>query len=363
MAQRAGVGRYTRSLVQYLPVAAQPEDELVVFYFDFLRRALPLDAPNLVSRVCRWFPGRIVQAAWKHFGCPRYEFFAGTADVYHFPNFVLPPLGRGKTAAVTIHDISFLRLPEFAEEKNRKYLAARIPDTARRAGAILTASHFCAEEIATELRVPQDRIFVVYNGIGEEFRPAEAGAVESFRKRARLDRPYLLTVGTIEPRKNLPFLVEVFEHLQWFDGYLVLAGMRGWKYEPILQRLRSSPRASRIRWLEYVDDADLPVLYSGAELFVCASVYEGFGFPPLEAMSCGIPVVASRGGALPEILGEAALMPQAFDTGLWVTTIERVLGSEDERNRLSAAGRKHAAKYTWMATARRTWEVYRRLYG
>jgi alpha-1,3-rhamnosyl/mannosyltransferase len=207
--------------------------------------------------------------------------------------------------------------------------------------------------------VPADRLFPVHSGVSEIFRPPPAEQLRAVLARFGLDRPYLLSVGTIEPRKNLPFLVEVFEQLQDFDGYLVLAGGLGWKYEPILERLRNSKRRADIRHLAYVGDAELPSLYAGASAFLMTSFYEGFGFPPLEAMACGTPVVSSDGGSLREVLAGAATICSGFHADLWAESVRSVLGDPALRASRIAAGRALAAGYTWSRAASRTWDVYR----
>jgi alpha-1,3-rhamnosyl/mannosyltransferase len=260
-----------------------------------------------------------------------------------------------------VHDLSFLRFPQFAEERNRRYLSARIRDTVARADAVIADSQSGAAEIVEDLGVPADRVVPIHLGIGPEFRRPSPEYVVHVLRRLAIDRPYLLTVGTVEPRKNLPFLVEVFERLTAFDGLLVIAGACGWKYEPILARMRRSPRADSIRYLEYADEADLPSLYAGAAVFLCASFYEGFGFPPLEAMACGTPVVSSPGGSLAEMLGDAAVLPDTFDAGRWTTEIELLLSDTDRRAQLIEAGAGRAASYTWDETARRTADLYRRV--
>jgi glycosyltransferase involved in cell wall biosynthesis len=359
IAQRAGVGRYTRSLVQHL-APLRGADELALFHFDFLRRGEPLPAPGARSAAVRWCPGRIVQAAWKRVGWPPFDRLAGAADVYHFPNFILPPLARGR-AVVTIHDLSFIRHPEFAEPRNLAYLSARIRETVGRSDAIITDSHAIAAEIEASLGVHRDRIFPIHLGISPDFAAPPAEAVASARARLELRRPYILTVGTVEPRKNLAFLVEVFERMEKFDGELVVAGMLGWKYEPTLERMRRSQLAERIRILPYVPDADLPALYAGAEAFLLASHYEGFGFPPLEAMACGTPVLSSAGGSLREVLGGAATVLDAFDAGRWASEAWLLVTDAARRREKVGLGLERAALYRWDDTARKTWDVYRRL--
>ena len=357
--QRAGVGRYTQALVTHLgPLAAG--DQLSLFYFDFQRQGLSFAVPGARLRAVRWCPGRWAQAAWRTVRWPPFDWFAGQANLYHFPNFTIPPLGRGRKL-VTIHDLSFLRFPQFAERRNLQYLSATIRRTVAAADAVLTVSRFSAAEIHDLLHVDASRIFPIYNGVAEHLRPADRGAVAALRRQYGLERPYLLTVSTLEPRKNIPFLLDVFERLAAFDGDLVITGMRGWQYEPILARLRASPLADRIRYLDYVPEEDMPRLYSGAELFLSASHYEGFGMPPVEAMACGTPVVSSTGGALPEVLGEAAVLIAGFEVERWAQAVTALLGDAERRRALAAAGRRQAAPYTWEEAARQTWAVYRQV--
>jgi len=357
--QRAGIGRYVLQLAQRLGRYAT-NDDLVLSYFDFRRAGLPFPAPGARLRPIRFCPGRAVQLAWKRMNWPPYDRLAGAADVFHFPNFVIPPLRSGRTV-VSIHDVSFVRHPEFAEKKNLQYLSARIRDTVQRADAIITISEFSACELCELMDVERSRLHPIYLGIADDFAAPATDSAASGLKELGIERPYLLTVGTVEPRKNLSFLIDVFEKLTSFDGELVIAGMLGWKYEPILERMRNSSRAKDIRYLRYVPDGCLPALYANADLFLITSYYEGFGFTPLEAMACGTPVVSSTGGSLPEVLGDAAVVVEDFDAGLWAERTREALADGTLRDRLITAGRERAARYTWEDTIRRTWDVYRSL--
>ena len=357
VAQRAGVGRYTKSLVEHLAPLAGP-DELRLFHFNFRRRSDAFPAPGATWRTVRWCPGRFAQQAWKRFQWPPFDWFSGPADVFHFPNFIIPPLHRGK-AVVTIHDLAFLQFPETTEDRNRAFLEARIADTAARADAIIAVSECIAREIRTTLGVPQSRVAAIHSGLFLPVGAPSATDVQETKSALGLDRPYLLTVGTLEPRKNIPFLVEVFEHVKGFDGELVIAGRLGWKVEPILERIRASPAAARIRHLPDVDDRNLRGLYAGAELFVFPSLYEGFGFTPLEAMACGAPVLSSTGGSLPEVLGDAAELAEGFQADAWAYRIAALLNHAERRQILRDRGFRQATRYSWAEAARRTWEVYR----
>lgn len=363
IAQLAGVGRYTRYLAEHLvPTARAGGDAFRLFYFDFSRNAAGTVPPGAELQPCRWCPGRVVQWSWKTLGMPSFERFAGPADLYHFPNFILPPLGHGRSV-VTIHDMSFYRHADFTERRNLAFLRRRIRATTERADCILTVSEFSRREIIECLGVPPERVRAIHLGIGPSFAPAHEEQVQALRKRFDLARPYLLSVGTLEPRKNYAYLIDVFENLQDFDGDLVIAGMRGWRFDPILQAMERSRLRNRIRYLEYVPENLLPALYTGAELFVYPSRYEGFGFPPLEAMACGTPVLSAATGSLPEVLGDAAVLVEGYAIDQWTAAIENLLRDRGARATRIDRGTAHAARFTWAETARRTWQVYGEVIG
>ncbi len=365
IAQTAGVGRYTRRLIEHLaPLAeASGAPPLRLFYFDFRRMVEPPSIPGTLNCPARHLPGRLIQGAWRLLKSPDFASLAGMADVYHFPNFTVPPLSRGRVV-LTIHDVSFLRFPQFTESRNLQRLTAMLPRSLARADTIVTISRFSAAEIAESLSVDPARIQITYPGVDAHFQPADGATVAAMRQTLGLERPYLLSVGTIEPRKNHIFLAELFEHIgNGFDGLLAIAGAPGWQTQPILDRLRRSPRAGAIRILSHVPEPLLPALYSDAAAFLFPSHYEGFGLPPLEALACGAPVIVSEGGALPEVLDTPAVThPGALDVEAWAAALRALLAEDsDRRAARRAAGRSHAAGYAWQDTARQTWEIYRSL--
>jgi glycosyltransferase involved in cell wall biosynthesis len=364
IAQRAGVGRYTQMLIECLPEGAADTDHLRLFYFDFHKRGQPFpsSSPRVEFKGMEKVPGRLVQQLWKWVDWPPFDLFSGPADLFHFPNFIIPPQPRGK-AVVTIHDMSFHRFPQFTETRNLSFLSHAIAHTARRADAIITDSHFSANEISACLGVEKSRVFPIHLGISPTLQAPPLETLVDLRRRHKLDKPYLLTVGTIEPRKNIPLLLDLFEHFRDFDGDLVIAGMPGWKCAPIFERMKTSPVANRIRYLDYLPESDLPALYAGAAAFVFPSFYEGFGFPPLEAMACGTPVVASRGGSLPEVLGEAASFPLTWDVEEWRGAVRQILSDSTLRQTLVERGLRQVSRYRWSETARQTWQVYRQVAG
>ncbi|HEY8240503.1 MAG TPA: glycosyltransferase family 1 protein, partial [Kiritimatiellia bacterium] len=359
IAQRAGVGRYTKMLVEHLGIHRGP-DEVSLFYFDFQRRGVPFPVIGATQNAVRWVPGRLVQKGWKTIQWPPFDFFSGPADVFHFPNFIRPPLTSGKSV-VTIHDVAFLRYPETIEAGNYQYLTSQIRNTVERADAIITVSQFTAREVAELLDVPHRKLFPIASGVDQDIRRPGRDALALMRRELNVERPYLLTVGTLEPRKNIGFLLDVFERLKGFDGDLVIAGMRGWKYEPVLERIASSPHRDRIRYVEYVDERLLGPLYAAAELFVFPSLYEGFGFTPLEAMQNETPVVCSAAGSLPEVLGDAAVIVNDWDADAWAEAVGTMLTDAAKRRICIDRGLQRARQFTWAATAEKTWQVYRGL--
>ena len=358
--QRAGIGRYTKQLVDHLSEVLN-EDELALFYFDFKRQGLPFPAPHATQNVSRLMPGRLAQKLWKTLHFPPYEWFAGKADVLHFPNFIIPPCSNSSKTVVSVHDMSYERFPQHTEALNLKYLRAEMARTFERSDAILTISQFSADEIAALTTVDPSRIFPIHLGITDTFTPPAAEARSATRSQLGLDRPYLAMVSTLEPRKNFDFLIEVYERMTDYDGDLVIAGMKGWKYDTILDRVKRSPRAANIRYIDYIDDKHLPSLYAEADLFLFPSHYEGFGFTPLEAMACGAAVVSSPGGSLREVLRDGACVEEIDDADRWSTACLRLLSDTTERNALIERGKKVAATYRWEETARKTMDVYRQV--
>ena len=356
--QRAGVGRYVHTLVPELS-ALKEEDDLSGFYFDFRRKGSPFPEGMLMEAAYQQIPGAVIQQSWKRLGWPAYTRFAPEADVHHFPNFIIPPLPRGPKAVVNIHDCCFLKCPETMEPKNRSYLRKRMPATIRRADKILTISETMAHEIREAFDLPAEKVRATLLGPPPSMNNLPEDQVEARIKNLGIDGPFLLHVGTLEPRKNHLFLFKVFETLKSFDGKLVLCGMKGWQVEPILTAMQANGNSDRILHLDYVQDEDLVALYRRAEALIFPSLYEGFGLPPIEAMRQGCPVISSDGGSLAEVVGDGGIVLPLEDPEQWASNIEDILGSPDRRARVINAGHKKASQFSWRKCAEETWEVYR----
>ncbi|WFB36649.1 glycosyltransferase family 1 protein [Kiritimatiellota bacterium B12222] len=356
--QRAGVGRYVHTLVPEL-AALRGEDELSGFYFDFRRKGSPFAEELIKNHPYTRLPGALIQQSWKRLGLPAYTRFAPDADVHHFPNFIIPPLPPGPKAVVNIHDCCFIKCPETMEPKNRSYLRRRMRATIRRADKILTISETMADEVREAFDLPPDKVKATLLGPPPSMNDLPENQVDQRLKTLGVDGPFLLHVGTMEPRKNHVFLFKIFEALKYFDGKLVLCGMKGWQVEPILEAMAANNKADRIIHLDYVSDEDLVALYRRAEALIFPSLYEGFGLPPVEAMRQGCPVISSDGGSLAEVVGDGGIVLPLGDIDQWTDAIDSLFSSPDRRARLINAGHKKASHFSWRKCAEETWEVYR----
>ena len=362
VAQRAGIGRYAKMLAAELSKQLSADDSLRLFYCDFRRRAAVPKLPRVSPAPFHALPGAVMQKLWHHLRFPPFNWVAGSADVYHFTNFTTRPLTAGKSV-VSIHDMSFARFPQFAERRNLRHLRSGIQRSAKTADAIITISEFSKREIEDLLPAARGKVHVTYLGIGSEFGIASADAVAAVRAKIRVERPFMLTVGTVEPRKNLEFLVDVFERVAPRGVDLVVAGAPGWKCDAILRRFANTRFPEQLHYLRFIPDGMLPALYSAASLFVIPSHYEGFGFGPLEAMACGTPVLSSSGGSLPEVLGTAACVVEGFNAQIWAERALAILSDGSMRARLIEDGVLRASGYTWQRTASATFDVYRKVFG
>ncbi|HEX6436436.1 MAG TPA: glycosyltransferase family 1 protein, partial [Candidatus Binatia bacterium] len=257
-------------------------------------------------------------------------------------------------------------LPECHIPLRRSALYRRVILTSiRRAHLVSVPSQFTRQAILEFLPdIPPERIHVIPAGVGEEFHPQAANDIQSAKSRLQLNWPYILYVGTIEPRKNLQRLVESYQRLIAKGGvreHLVLAGRLGWDYKALLEQINAPALRDRVHLPGYITQGDLPLLYAGARLFVYPSLQEGFGFPPLEAMACGVPTVASLSSSLAENLRDAAELVPADDTEALTVAMGRLLHDSQLHAKRRTQGLARAAQFRWQETARQTLNCYQAL--
>jgi glycosyltransferase involved in cell wall biosynthesis len=372
----AGIARYTRSLVGAL-ARLDGENRYSLFY---AARGLPRPTPESreADALFAAYPNmrpvpvplsvRGMFALWQRLRVPfGVERFTGAADVVHSPDFVAPPHKKGADV-ITVHDLSFMVAPECAEPKLAAFLSRSVPRAVRRADHIIAVSSQTKRDLIRLLGVAEDKITVAYNGIDPRFRPIPDAHLHN-SKLSIENSKFILHVGTIEPRKNIERLIEAYgllreEHEEMGEVALVLAGRKGWLYEPILAAAeRVEARGGRVIMLDFVYDDDLPLLYNRAAVFAFPSIYEGFGIPAAEALACGVPALVSTDGALAEVVGEAALKVDARSVREIADGLHRLLTDEELRARLSKRGPEQAARFTWDEAARKVLEVYERVGG
>jgi glycosyltransferase involved in cell wall biosynthesis len=370
-AGRTGVGHYARELILRLP-EVDPGTTYVAWYLNARRAVRPWrwsrrffpPRPNLVER---WSP---IPATWfertsNRYDAPPVERLV-RFDVLFAPNFVPPPT-RTRRLVITVHDLAFRRYPDTAPLATRRWLL-RLDRAIRQAAEIVVPSEATRRDVVELTPVDPERVTVIPHGINHEvFRPASADEVERVRRRFGIDGPYLLFVGGLEPRKNLPLLLRAYAALPPdIRPALVLAGASvPWNPEgrtalsAAMARLPAEVR-SRIVLTGYVADPDRAPLYTGAEALAFPSLYEGFGFPVAEAMACGTPVVTSSRSSLPEVAGDDAVLVDPTDPHAIAEGLRRVLEYGALAERLRRAGPLRAARWRWEESARRHAEVLRR---
>lgn len=283
--------------------------------------------------------------------------------VYHEPNYVLRPIDA--PAVVSCHDLSFIRYPEHHPRERVRHLDRHLKDSLDRAARVLTDSDFVRREVIDGFGLDPSKVISVPLGVEASFHPVDPADC-----RAVLDRHglsfggYLLAVATVEPRKNLHRLIEAYERLPPAlrrHHPLVVAGAKGWSTSALEARMSKLQRGGELKRLGYVPEAELPALYAGCTAFAYPSIYEGFGLPPLEAMACGVPVVASRASSIPEVVGEAGILIDPEDIGDMSEGLRRAIEDDGLRKELAARGPERAALFTWERCVERTVDVYRQV--
>ena len=264
-----------------------------------------------------------------------------------------------------MHDLSFLLFAECHEKSLREFLEKVVPRSVARASMVLADSVNTMNDLVCLLDVDPKRVDVVYPGVGEAFRRVtDEEALNKVRNKYNLHFPFILYVGTIEPRKNLSRLIQAYARLKTrreLDHKLVIGGGKGWLYDDVFQRASDLRVEEDVIFSGYIPDEDLPALYSLAEMFVFPSLYEGFGLPPLEAMACGTPVITSNVSSLPEIVEGAGIMINPLDIDELAQAIDNLLTDSALQRELCEKGIERAKAFTWRATAEKLLGLYQRV--
>ncbi|MGQ9683652.1 MAG: glycosyltransferase family 4 protein [Anaerolineae bacterium] len=355
---QAGISRYCLQLMRAL-ADINTEDQFIIFQSRRDSRQLVSQSNFRIRRL--WTPSHhpLEQALLS------LELRLTPMQVLHSPDFI-PPFRRTCRSIITIHDLGFLLYPQSLTKSSARYYG-QIDQAVRRTDHIIAVSESTRRDIVRMLGVPEHMITVIYEAPRRFFHPLpDVDLRQRLRQRFKLERDYVLFVGTIEPRKNIPGLLNAFQQL--LDHYhpdvdLVLAGAPGWLTDEVYALVGRLGLSGRVRFLGRVSDEELVWLYNAARMLVLPSFYEGFGLPPLEAMACGTPVIVANVSSLPEVVGDAGLLVEPTDTDELTVAMWRLLSDELLRKELIAKGARRAASFSWERAARETLELYRRVAG
>jgi glycosyltransferase involved in cell wall biosynthesis len=368
--QSAGLSRYAERLAAHLLRFVPGDLDLTLFYNAHSGHTLPpslhrLPSVTLPLGQVAWRLGALAsQVAGLPFPpVQRALDRAGAPALYHATEHLLPRVQA--PTVLTVHDLIFERYPEHHTHRNVAFLRAAMPRFVRAADAVIAVSEHTKRDLVDIYGTPPAKIAVVYEGIDPAFRPAPPEKTARVRAAYSPDAPYLLMVGTLEPRKNHATALRALAHLtrEGCPHHLVIAGGRGWLFEPVRDLVARLGLAGRVRFAGYVPDADLPALYAGAACVLLPSLYEGFGFPVLEAMACGAPVVCSNASSLPEVAGSAALLVSPEDDAALADAVRLVLTQPALAAAMRARGLTQAARFRWERCAAETLAVYRSVAG
>ncbi len=359
---RTGVEEYTINLLSHL-LPLKPEINYKLFYNAFNKVKLDyhwLDLNNVSLKDFR-IPNRLFFGLAKYFNQPKIDKLLKNTDIYFNPHFFVAPLTKKCKKVITFHDLSFEHYPEFFSWRKRGWqkVLMNTKKEAEKADRIIAVSNSTKDDLVNLYGIDERKVKVIHSGVGEQFRVIkDKEKLNEIREKYRLPNKFILYFGTIEPRKNLIGLIKAFESLKDKEVKLVMAGANGWLYEDILKTAQRSKRNQDIFFTGFVDERDKPGLYNLAQTFVYPSFFEGFGFPPLEAMACGISTVVSVNSSLPEVVGDAGIMvnPKNIDELSWAMDVS--LNNSDLRNELIKKGLERAPGFSWQNCARETLSIF-----
>ncbi len=358
--RRAGLGRYAESLARALvPLLG----ERLGFFYNAEEGVHPVTGlEKLPTRTVSlgYKPWRMLVWLGQLAHLPFNRLLPG-AELYHATEHLLMHLHRVPTV-LTVHDLIFRRYPSHHKPMNRWYLNLTMPLYCRRATHIIAVSEQTKRDVMAAYGIAGDKITVVYEAASPHFGPQAADRVDAARAQYGLPERYILSVGTIEPRKNLGRVLNAFErlHSEGLVDAFVIVGKKGWLYDDFFAQVDRSPAKRAVLFPGWVSDDDLPAVYAGATAVAFPSEFEGFGLPVLEGMACGAPVVCSNTSSLPEIAGDAALLVDPTDMDALTAALRRIASEPDLAAEMRRRGYAQAGQFSWERAAQETVQVYKR---
>lgn len=353
--QGAGIGRLVRQLI-----AALAKQDPKTPYKLFVQGASRVDLPPTPNENFIWKPTQVTPLWFARlwYRARLYypvDFFTGPIKLFHATDFVLPPHLPTTRTLLTVHDLSFVRTPETTHPILKRYLDRVVPWSVARADHVLADSQATKDDLIDLYRTPSEKITVLLSGVDAHFeRVTDRHKLASVRKKYNIpDVRYLFAIGTVQPRKNYGRIAEALHILrdEFPDLILVIAGGKGWLDAPIYAKIDELGLQERVTFTGFVDDEDIPALYSGATITAYPSLYEGFGFPILESMACGTPVITANVSSMPEVAGNATILVNPYEPREIADGIHQILTQDSFRQTLIAKGYARAAEFTWEKSA------------
>lgn len=359
--QGGGIGRYVRELVAALSTY-NAGNTYKLFISGYHKSDLPDIGENFLYRTTKVSP-KWFSRIWHRLRLPYpVECFVGSIDLYHATDFVLPPVTTSTRTLLTVHDLSYVRVPFSANPSLKHYLDIVVPRSVHAADFVLADSLATKFDLIDLYGVSPEKVEVLLCGVNPRFQYCSFDVTTRTKYKIPL-KPYIFSLGTVQPRKNYERLIEATSRIRHmgYDIDLVIAGGKGWLDNPIYGAIRTHHMESNVHFIGFADEADLPYLYSQASVFAFPSLYEGFGLPVLEAMACGTPVITSRISSLPEVAGDAAVMIDPYSVDELTDALKRVIDDSTLRDTLIAKGLQQASKFTWEKSAYQLLDIYNRL--
>lgn len=356
--RRAGLGRLTTELLPAL-LEQDSNNEYILHGWSYsldVEKLERMKKPNVTTALAR-IPGNVKRWYWTRARFPALESLVGAFDIFHSADQFLPPLKRARTIA-TVHDLASIKFPEFFDQRVLR-MNAFLEEHIHRADAIIVPSEHTGHDVAVLMNVPSERIHLVRPPVCSTFSSSPGPNDAAVAKKFSLDFPYMLFVGTLEPRKNVGAVVEAFNRLPATTRCeLVVVGKKGWMYEPILHAMENSPAKNRIHHLDFVTDEELAVLYRRAMMFVYPSFYEGHGSPVAEAMASGIPIITSANSSLREIADGVALLIDPAKPDEIADAMQMLIDDEVRRVEMRQRGLHVVERFSADAAAKKVLALY-----
>lgn len=362
---RRGWGVYSYQLLKAIQ-SIDKENTYRCFYNIFLKgdkKSILISQNPRLKNIILPIPGRVMELLWEKWNIISAETFLGPIDIFHSPYELLPKIKKARSVA-TVHDVTFLKYPEYLDSGFVNLLTRRLNHIKENADRIITVSNNTKKELIALSGIPSERITVIPEGVDGRFQPMEdKKKIEDTVRGYNISENYILFVGAADEDKNLVRLSEAFTQLirEYKDLKLVFAGNIGWGYRQLQEKIKNLKIDNHLIFTGYVPDSDLPALYNGARILVIPSIHEGFGLPALEAMACGTPVLSSNTSSLPEVVGDAAVQVNPFNIDEIADGLKHLMEDEALKQACINKGFIQARQFSWESAAEKVINLYKEL--